>query len=92
MRYWRDKRGHEVDFIWACRGQPPLAIECKWSADGLDPAGLQAFSRQYPNAETMVVAQDVDRPYRRNYGNLVVEFLSLPDAVKRVTAAGRTAV
>ncbi len=31
IRYWRDKRGHEVDFVWAKRGRAPLAIECKKS-------------------------------------------------------------
>ena len=28
--YWRDKRGHEIDFVLARRGQAPLALECKW--------------------------------------------------------------
>ncbi len=27
--YWRDKRGHEVDFILKARSQEPTAIECK---------------------------------------------------------------
>ncbi|HXX94054.1 MAG TPA: ATP-binding protein, partial [Planctomycetota bacterium] len=34
VRYWRDKRGREVDFILPSRGGPVLAIECKWSAAG----------------------------------------------------------
>ena len=24
-QYWRDKAGHEVDFVWEKRGKPPLA-------------------------------------------------------------------
>lgn len=31
INYWRDKRGHEIDFVLARRNQPPIAIECKWS-------------------------------------------------------------
>jgi hypothetical protein len=38
--YWRDKRGHEVDFIWQPRGGAPIAIECKWSAADFDPTAL----------------------------------------------------
>ncbi len=34
VHYWRNKAGHEVDFVVKQRGRPPLAIECKWSADG----------------------------------------------------------
>src|SRR4029077_18874221 len=41
IRYWRDKRGHEVDFILAHTKQPSLAIECKWSAAVFDSAHLQ---------------------------------------------------
>jgi len=35
MHYWRDKRGHEVDFVIARRHGPPIAVECKWSASDL---------------------------------------------------------
>ena len=45
LRYWRDKQGHEVDFIWLPRGRTPLAIECKWSARDFDPASLLVFVR-----------------------------------------------
>jgi hypothetical protein len=40
LRYWRDKQGHEVDFIWLPRSGKPLAIECKWSARDCDPGPL----------------------------------------------------
>jgi len=80
--YWRDKRGHEVDFILARRGRPPIAIECKWSAAEIDPAGMQAFHRQYPQAECLLVAQDVDRSYQRTYGDLRLTVLSLAELVR----------
>lgn len=70
LQYWRDKSHHEVDFIYQRRGQPPLAIECKWSADNFDPANLQAFRRQYPKGHNIIVAADVTRSYRRRHGDI----------------------
>lgn len=68
--YWRDKRGHEVDFVLARRRQAPTAIECKWKAARFEPSGMCAFRRQYPSSDNLVVAQDVDRPYSRTHGDL----------------------
>ena len=82
--YWRDKRGHEVDFILPTRRQEPLALECKWSAQAFEAANLQAFRRVYPQGENIVVAQDVDRAFRRNYGEISVRFESLPSTVSRI--------
>jgi predicted AAA+ superfamily ATPase len=84
INYWRDKRGHEVDFIIAGRGAQspgggvhPAAIECKWSAGEFDSGNLLAFRRQYPQGENFVVAQDVARSYVRNYGDVKVQFVGL---------------
>jgi hypothetical protein len=82
--YWRDKRGHEVDFVLPTRRREPLALECKWSADAFEAANLQAFRRVYPKGENMVVAQDVDRAFRRNYGEISVRFESLSSSVSRI--------
>jgi hypothetical protein len=70
-----------VDFIRRRRGAVPLAIECKWSATGFDPTNLQAFRRQYPHGENIVVAADVVRPYRRRYGDIEVRYENLTDLV-----------
>src|SRR5438445_150009 len=77
VAYWRDKRGHEVDFVLAHRREKPLAIECKWSADSFDPTNLRAFRQQHPEGENVVVAQDVGRRFSRTFGNLRVRFDSL---------------
>jgi predicted AAA+ superfamily ATPase len=87
--YWRDKRGHEVDLVWAPRGAKPLAVECKWSADEFEAAGITALRRQYPQGENVVVAQDVERAFVRNYGDLKVHFEALPSLVERIAGAGR---
>ncbi|MGC2029960.1 MAG: DUF4143 domain-containing protein, partial [Steroidobacteraceae bacterium] len=55
INYWRDKHGHEVDFVWVRRGQPPIGIECKWSASDFDASAMKAFSVRYPKAELFVV-------------------------------------
>ncbi len=85
--YWRDKRGHEVDFVLARRRSKPMALECKWSADDFDPANLQAFRRQYPHGQSIVVAEDVDRAFTRNYGDTAARFESLP-SVSQAEAGG----
>jgi uncharacterized protein len=82
MNYWRDKHGHEVDFIYSRRGRPPLAVECKWSAENFEPAALKAFALHYPKAECFVVSQDTDRRVMRRYGDLKVSFVSLESLVK----------
>lgn len=75
--YWRDKRGHEVDFIVRKRPTEPIAIECKWSAGDFDPANLKIFRKQYPMGENFVVAHDVERPYDREYQGVKVRFIGI---------------
>jgi len=77
IRYWRDKGGHEVDFIIAERGAKPTAIECKWSADHFESPGLKAFRRQYPEGDNFVVASDIDRTFIRTYDRIKVRYVSL---------------
>jgi predicted AAA+ superfamily ATPase len=83
--YWRDKSLHEVDFILRRRGATPVAIECKWSADGFDPTNLLAFRHQYPKGANFVVAHDVERSFRRRYRDVEVEHVGLPQLVARLS-------
>ena len=85
VHYWRTKHGNEIDFVLARRGHPPSAIECKWTADSFDPAGMKAFRSRYPDGDNLVVAHDVDRPFTRRFGGLPVRFVGLG-------AIGRTAL
>ena len=66
------------------RRREPLALEWKWSADAFEAANLQAFRRVYPKGENIVVAQDVDRAFRRNYGEISVRFENLSSSVSRI--------
>ena len=85
LQYWRDKRGHEVDFVLGLRGQPPLVIECKWSASEFDPANLQVFRRRYLHGENLVVANDMERSFARSYGDLSVKFVALKELIAILT-------
>lgn len=78
IQYWRDKRGHEIDFICSGRRRAPVAIECKWSSGDFDSKNLQAFRRHYRNGLNFVVANDIARRYERNYDGVKVQFVDLP--------------
>ncbi len=82
--YWRDKRGHEVDFILVKRPSEPTAIECKWSSSEFDPTNIKAFRRQYPHGDNYVVSADVMRSFFRTYDNISVRFLSLKGLIDAV--------
>jgi len=82
--YWRDKRGHEVDFVLTPRRTNPLALECKWSSKNFDDASLQAFRRQYPHGDNIVVAHDVERTFQKKYGPITVRFANLGALVKEL--------
>lgn len=84
VNYWRDKGGHEIDFILSQRGQTPTAIECKWTANGFETANLSAFRRQYREGLNFVVSRDIERSFTRTYGDIRVEFVSLPALIERV--------
>jgi uncharacterized protein len=84
VRYWRDKQGHEIDFILARRGARPIAIECKWSAGKFDPANLLIFRRHYPDGENYLVAHDVDRASSRTLDGVKLHVVNLDGLVERL--------
>jgi uncharacterized protein len=88
VHYWRDKAGHEVDFILTLRGKPPLAIECKWSANGFRGRNLKAFRSRHPDGENFAVCQDVERAHGKEVDGVPVLFESLDGLVRRLTAPG----
>ncbi len=87
IRYWRDKRQHEIDFVFQRRGRPPAAIECKWSAGEFDARNLAAFRLAHPRGDNFVVARDVRRPYRRSVAGVEVQFLDLDGLVARLSGS-----
>lgn len=88
VRYWRDKRGHEVDFILTKNAsQAPVAVECKWKADGFESWSLKSFRERYPKGENWIVCSDVERPFRRRKGDLVFEFIGLTHLSQKISEA-----
>ena len=83
VRHWRSTKHQEVDFVLVRRGYPPLAIECKWRADGReDLSGLRAFRRAYPEGDSLVVASDIEHPFERELlSGVRVRYTSLGDAL-----------
>jgi len=89
ISYWRDKRGHEIDFVLISSKdqKTPLAIECKWSSKDFDAINIKAFRRQYTEGNNYVVAADVDRPFKRTYHGIPVLFVGLYDLMKSINEA-----
>jgi len=82
--YWRDKSGHEVDFIIKPHGGNPIAIECKWSSQSFDGAGIKAFRRRYPDGLNYVVCNNIERNYNKTYGDVSVEFTGLQELIHKL--------
>jgi len=89
IRYWRDKRGHEVDFVIAGRGRPPVAIECKASSANFDATNLASFRTQHPEGANLVVATDVAKPFAEKHAGLRVEFVGLEALIRRLGGNGQ---
>lgn len=88
IHHWRTKHGREVDFVLARPGgQDPVAVECKWSARGLQAPGVAAFRRIYPTGLNFVVASDVQRPYLAEADGAEVEVIGVDTLVERLNIA-----
>ncbi len=87
--YWRDKRGHEVDFVLTPRKNTPIAVECKWSQSEFNERNITSFRRQYPTGENFVVAADVDRQFSRRYDSMTIKFLNLKDLIKTLSKSSK---
>lgn len=88
INYWRDKKGHEVDFIISQKGDGNItAIECKFTIlknVSSITKNFLAFRHHYPKGENFVVASDIDEPFQRTYDDLTVTFVNTKDLIKRL--------
>ncbi len=85
VHYWRDKQGHEIDFILTSRGKPPIAIECKWSAGKGDHKNVAVFLDKYPQARVLSVSHDNIKTYAKRVGTKQVLCVSLADCIKMIS-------
>jgi predicted AAA+ superfamily ATPase len=72
VRYWRDKSGHEIDFVLPRRRDEVDAIECKWSPNAFDPSALAVFRSYYPKGNNYLITPTADASYPRAFGKLNV--------------------
>ncbi|MCM2279319.1 MAG: ATP-binding protein [Oligoflexia bacterium] len=77
IHYWRDKQGHEVDFVVPLSRGKVIAIECKWQEKKFDPIGIRQFRKLHPDGPNYLVAQDVDRAQTRRLNGIEVTLLPL---------------
>jgi hypothetical protein len=75
--YWRDKDGHEIDFVLPGGRGAVDAIECKWDAARFDPKNLRVFRSLHPSGKNFVVAANVQKTHTRTIGGLAVTFTGL---------------
>lgn len=89
VHYWRDKRGHEVDFVFPVSDRSIVAVECTWRAESFSPRNLAAFRRRFPEGGNLVVAADVGRPWEESFATFRVRFVSLSGLVEALKASLR---
>jgi hypothetical protein len=68
IRYWRDKAGHEVDFVLTRQRDRIDAIECKWNPDSFDASALEAFRRHHPKGRNYLVTPSGAPGHTRRFG------------------------
>jgi len=65
VRYWRDKAGHEVDFVRS-RGRDVVdAYECKWDPGEFDAAALKVFRQYHPKGDNYLVTPRTGPAYAK---------------------------
>ena len=91
INYWRDKSGHEIDFVITERGERNLtAIECKYTMFIDDTTftsigkNFEALRKLYPVGDNFIVASNIDRSYTRDYKGLTITFVSSAELIKQL--------
>lgn len=93
INYWRDKKGHEIDFVIPDRATGSVtAIECKFSMletqlsrSMIKDIGqnLQAFRQLYPQGQNFVVS-DISASFDRSYADITATFVNPKELIQRL--------
>ena len=70
--YWRNKAGHEVDFVLPAGRGKIDAVECKWDPAAFDGASLEAFRARHPGGRNYLVCPGADPPYLKRSGDMEI--------------------
>ena len=84
IHYWRDKRGHEVDFVLITKEMGITAITCQWKAKDFELRNLRAFRRRYPEGPNWIVCGDTVQGHSQSFDKIRAEFISLEEMSKRI--------
>ena len=77
--YWREKTGHELDFVIPGKRAVVTAIECKINPDKFRPESLLVFRSKYPDGENWVLSPGVKTAYTKRYDTCTVHFKNVDD-------------
>ncbi len=80
--YWRDKQGHEVDFVVKSGRDSVDAIECKWKSESFDPANMKIFRNYHPGGTNYVVSHDAHGKKVMEKKGLKVTFTGIEDIIE----------
>lgn len=79
-QYWRDRAGHEIDFVLP-RGRGNVdTIECKWDPGHFRAKSLAAFRTLHPRGRNYLVTPGAVNPYEITAGPLTVQVCT-PDGL-----------
>ena len=94
INYWRDKQGHEIDFVFRNRSNNSLAtIECKFTSASttLSRSGftaivnnMKAFRNYYPQGKNYVVASDIEVSFEKHFNDLTISFVNTQELIKNL--------
>jgi uncharacterized protein len=83
--YWRDKQGHDVDFVLDHSRDRVDAIECKWDPGAFDCSSLKLFRSYYPKGRNYLITPSGDPGYTKRYGKLSVR-ITTPAELRSISA------
>jgi uncharacterized protein len=88
LNYWRDKYGHEIDFIIPGKAGAITAIECKfsYSDNALKDAGknFEALRKIYPEGENFIVSRNIENSYTRKYKDLSISIVNPAGLIRQL--------
>ena len=79
IRYWRDKKEREVDFVVPVSDRRVDIVEAKWNADAFESKNLVAFRSLYPEGKNIVVSHQTQPAYTRDTAGLSVTYSGLTE-------------
>lgn len=69
VNYWRDKRKHEIDFIFKAENQKEIALEVKSFLDRIATDSTASFQKYYPEIKLIFAFQDMNADLQKNKKN-----------------------